>query len=240
MPLASSFLAFAAGGLSVLSPCVLPLLPLVLGAAVSEHRFGPAALAAGLALSFVAVGLFVATIGFSIGLDASLFRTLAAALMLAAGVVLLVPRLQAQLAVAGGPISNWAEQRFGRTSGKGLGGQFGVGLLLGAVWSPCVGPTLGAASILAAQGRDLGQVAFTMIMFGAGAAMPLLVLGVLSRQAIMGMRDRLMRAGKAGKMALGTVLVTIGIMIVSGLDRNLETFLVTVSPDWLTLLTTRL
>ena len=70
--------------------------------------------------------------------------------------------------------------------------------------------------------------------------MPLLVLGVLSRQAIMGMRDRLMRAGKAGKMALGTVLVTIGIMIVSGLDRNLETFLVTVSPDWLTLLTTRL
>ena len=240
MPLASSLLALAAGGLSVLSPCVLPLLPLVLGAAVSEHRYGPAALAAGLALSFVAVGLFVATVGFSIGLDASLFRTLAAVLMLAAGVVLLVPRLQTQLAVAGGPISNWAEQRFGGTSGKGIGRQFGVGLLLGAVWSPCVGPTLGAASILAAQGRDLGQVAFTMVMFGVGAAIPLLLLGMLSRKAIMGMRERLMRAGKAGKMALGAVLVTVGILIVSGLDRNLETFLVAVSPEWLTQLTTRL
>jgi cytochrome c-type biogenesis protein len=240
VPLASSLLALAAGGLSVLSPCVLPLLPLVLGAAVSEHRYGPAALAAGLALSFVAVGLFVATIGFSIGLDASLFRTLAAALMLAAGVVLLVPRLQTQLAVAGGPISNWAEQRFGGNSGKGLGGQFSVGLLLGAVWSPCVGPTLGAASILAAHGKDLGQVAFTMVMFGIGAAVPLLLLGMLSRKAIMGMRDRLMRAGKAGKMALGAVLVTVGILIVSGLDRNLETFLVAVSPEWLTQLTTRL
>ena len=240
MPLASSLLALAAGGLSVLSPCVLPVLPLVLGAAVSQHRYGPAALAAGLALSFVAVGLFVATIGFSIGLDASLFRTLAAVLMLAAGVVLLVPRLQTQLAVAGGPLSNWTEQRFGGTSGKGLGGQFSVGLLLGAVWSPCVGPTLGAASILAAQGRDLGQVAFTMVMFGVGAALPLLLLGMLSRKAIMGMRDRLMRAGKAGKMALGAVLVTIGILIVSGLDRNLESFLVAVSPEWLTHLTTRL
>ena len=240
MPLASSLLALAAGGLSVLSPCVLPLLPLVLGAAVSEHRYGPAALAAGLALSFVVVGLFVATIGFSIGLDAGLFRTLAATIMLAAGVVLFVPRLQTQLAVAGGPLSNWAEQRFGGKPGKGLGGQFSVGLLLGAVWSPCVGPTLGAASILAAQGRDLGQVAFTMIMFGVGAAIPLLLLGMLSRKAIMGMRDRLMQAGKAGKMALGAVLVTVGILIVSGLDRNLETFLVAVSPEWLTQFTTRL
>ncbi|MGU3423203.1 cytochrome c biogenesis protein CcdA, partial [Methylobacterium sp. D54C] len=62
-------LAFLAGILSVLSPCVLPLLPLVLGAAASEHRLGPAALPAGRAQSFVAIGLFVATVGFAIGLD---------------------------------------------------------------------------------------------------------------------------------------------------------------------------
>ena len=67
-------LALLAGVLSTLSPCVLPILPMVLGAAVSEHRFGPAALAAGLTLSFVAIGLFVATIGFSLGLDAARSR----------------------------------------------------------------------------------------------------------------------------------------------------------------------
>lgn len=61
-----------------MSPCVLPLPPLVIGAAASEHRFGPAALAAGLALSFVVIGLFVAIMGFTIGLDAGLFRTGAA------------------------------------------------------------------------------------------------------------------------------------------------------------------
>ena len=232
-------LALLAGVLSTLSPCVLPLLPIVLGAAVSEHRLGPAALAGGLALSFVTIGLFIATIGFSIGLDGGVFRLLAAALMLAFGVVLMVPSLQTRLAVAGGPVSNWAEQRFGGHRGTGLHGQFAVGLLLGAVWSPCVGPTLGAASVLAAQGRDLGQVALTMAAFGIGAALPLLVLGLLSRQAMMAIRDRLLATGKWGKFALGALFALVAILIVTGADRALETVLVEISPGWLTSLTTR-
>ena len=95
--------AFVAGVLTVLSPCVLPILPLVLGAAASERKYGPAALAAGLAVSFVAVGLFVATIGYSVGLTADLFRQIAAALMIVLGAVLLLPNLQARLALASGP-----------------------------------------------------------------------------------------------------------------------------------------
>ena len=90
-------LAFAAGVLSILSPCVLPILPIVLGAAASEHRWGPAALAAGIAVSFVAIGLFAATIGYSIGLDTELFRNVAAVLMVAVGVILLMPRFRSAL-----------------------------------------------------------------------------------------------------------------------------------------------
>src|SRR5512146_2480774 len=100
-------LALLAGVLSTLSPCVLPLLPIVLGAALGEHRYGPVALAAGVALSFVAIGLFIATIGFAIGLDQDIFRNIAAALLIGIGVVLLLPRLQAQIAVAAGPFGNW-------------------------------------------------------------------------------------------------------------------------------------
>ena len=84
-------LAFLAGVLSILSPCVLPLLPMVLGGAVSEHKFGPVALAAGLALSFTAIGIFVALIGFALGLDASVFRVAAAVLMITLGALLLMP-----------------------------------------------------------------------------------------------------------------------------------------------------
>jgi len=233
-------LAFLAGILSVLSPCVLPLLPLVLGAAASEHRLGPAALAAGLALSFVAIGLFVATVGFAIGLDAGLFRLVAALLLVLVGLVLMVPVAQTRLAAAAGPVSDWTERRFGGFSSAGLAGQFGVGLLLGAVWSPCVGPTLGAASLLASQGRDLGVVALTMLLFGLGAALPLLLLGLLSREVLMRWRDRMMGLGKGLKAALGLILVATGLMIATGYDKAAETALVNASPDWLTTLTTRL
>ncbi|HKQ56012.1 MAG TPA: cytochrome c biogenesis protein CcdA [Methyloceanibacter sp.] len=231
-------LAFLAGVLTVLSPCVLPLLPIVLGAAASQHRLGPLALAGGLALSFTAIGLFVATIGFAAGLDTGFFRTVSAVLLIGVGLVLLVPRLQEQFAFAAAPVSNWAGGYADNFTPAGLAGQFGLGLLLGAVWSPCVGPTLGAASVLAAKGENLPQVALTMLAFGIGAALPLLLLGILSREALMRWRSRMIEGGKAGKTALGLILVAVGLLVATGLDKRLETILVQASPDWLTQLTT--
>ena len=232
-------LAVLAGVLSILSPCVLPLLPIVLGTAQSEHRLGPVALAAGLAVSFTVIGLFVATIGFAIGLDTDVFRAISAFLLIAIGLVLLVPRLQAQFAVAASPVGAWVDDRFGGFTATSLWGQFGLGLLLGAVWAPCVGPTLGAASLLAAKGDNLGQVALTMLAFGIGAALPLMALGFVSREAMMRWRGRLMEAGKGGKMLLGALLVAVGLLVATRADKRLETFLVDASPDWLTNLTTR-
>ncbi len=232
-------LAFAAGLLSILSPCVLPLLPIVLGAAVTQHRWGPLALAAGLAISFTGLGLLIAVAGFSLGLDANVFRVVAAIIMIAMGLVLLMPAWQTRLATAGGPVSDWTDRTFGGFSGSGLSGQFAMGLLLGAVWSPCVGPTLGAASLLASQGRDLAQVTITMAVFGLGAALPLAILGLLSRSALMKMRGRMLSAGQFGKALLGVALLLIGIGIVTGADKWIETALVNASPAWLTDLTTR-
>jgi cytochrome c-type biogenesis protein len=232
-------LAFLAGCLSVLSPCVLPLLPIVLGTAASEHKLGPLALAVGLTISFTAIGLFVATVGFAMGLDTDVFRTISAVLLIAVGVLLLVPRLQEQFAVAAGPVSQWAGGYLDNFAATGLAGQFGLGLLLGAVWSPCVGPTLGAASLLAAKGENLGQVAITMLAFGIGAALPLMLLGFLSREAMQRWKGRMMEAGRGGKALLGVLLLAIGVLIASGLDKRLETALVDASPDWLTTLTTR-
>lgn len=239
MAAGSLILASVAGVLSILSPCVLPILPIVLGAAASEHRWGPAALAAGLAVSFVIIGLFVATVGFSIGLEADRLRNLAAALMIALGIVLLVPRLQTQLALAGAPLANWSDRHFGGAPKSGIAGQLTVGLLLGAVWSPCVGPTLGAASLLAAQGRDLGEVGATMLAFGLGAALPLAALGLLSREAILRWRIGLMAGGARGKVAFAIVLVAVGVLVLTGFDKHFETLLVDRSPQWLTDLTTR-
>ena len=231
--------AFVAGVLTVLSPCVLPILPIVLGAAASERKYGPAALAAGLAVSFVAIGLFVATIGYSVGLTAELFRQIAAALMIVLGAVLLLPSLQARLAMASGPIANWTDRRFGTQHGGSYAGQFSVGLILGAVWSPCVGPTLGAASILAARAENLTVVALTMFAFGIGAALPLLAIGMLSHEALLRWRSRMLAAGSGGKALMGIVLIALGLFVLTGVDKRIETVLVEASPAWLTDWTTR-
>lgn len=236
--MATLALAFLAGLLSILSPCVLPLVPIVLGTAVTAHRYGALALAAGLALSFTLLGLLLALAGFGLGIESGTFRVVAAVVMVAVGAVLLVPAWQLRLATAGSPLAGWADAGFGGAASLGLGGQFGIGLLLGAVWSPCVGPTLGAASLLASQGRDLGTVAATMAVFGIGAALPLVLLGQVSRATLMRLRSHLLSAGSLGKALLGAALVVIGVAILSGADKQLEAALVSASPQWLIDLTT--
>lgn len=238
LSLGSVGFGFLAGLLSTLSPCVLPLLPLVLGGAVAAHRFGMIALGAGLVLSFVAMGLFVATIGFSMGLDGAVLRQVTAVGLFLVGVVLLSSALQQRFALFASGLGDAANRLIARIVPSGLGGQFLLGAILGTVWSPCVGPTLGAASLLAAQGQDIGVAAVVMVAFGAGTAVPLVLVGLLSRQALLRWRGRLMQAGGAGKTALGGIAVAMAALILSGTDKLAETALVNASPAWLTRLTT--
>ncbi|MGE3280046.1 MAG: cytochrome c biogenesis CcdA family protein [Alphaproteobacteria bacterium] len=231
--------AFAAGVFSTLSPCVLPILPLVLGAAVSEHRWGPAALAGGLALSFTVVGLFIATVGFSIGLDAGILRNIGAVMLIGIGLVLIVPQLSGRVALAGAGFTSWAGEMTSGYAARGIGGQFLLGGLLGAIWVPCVGPTLGAASLMAAQGENLLQVSATMLLFGVGAALPLLGLGLLSREAVIRWRGRLGGFAEHGKALLGFIAVAVGMLVLTGLDKRLEAVLVAALPEWLIRLTTQ-
>lgn len=230
-------LGLAAGMLSTLSPCVLPLVPILVGSALMTHRLGPHALAAGLALSFTLVGVFIVGLGAAVGLDQEIFRNIAAVLLIGFGVLLLSPALQARFAVAASRLGGPGQALINRVSGESLGGQFTLGMLLGVVWTPCVGPTLGATITLASQGQDLGHVALMMALFGLGAGIPLVLLGMLSRQAMMRFRDKLLVAGKTGKGVLGGVLLVMGILILTGADKTFEAYVLSLSPDWLTELT---
>ncbi len=232
-------LGYLAGLLSTLSPCVLPLVPILIGTAAAAHVLGPYALALGLMLSFSAVGIFLATLGAALGLEAETFRIAAAVILIGFGVVLLSTTLQERFAVASSGLSDWGNNLLAKINLDGLGGQFVIGLALGVIWSPCVGPTLGAATTLASQGRDLGQIALLMMIFALGAGTPLILLSSVSRAAVLRMRGRMMAAGKHGKLVLGGLLLLVGTAILSGADKLLEAWLVSVSPDWLTSLTTR-
>jgi cytochrome c-type biogenesis protein len=214
-------------------------LPIVLATAGSQTKWGPVALGLGVVLSFVTVGLFVALVGFSIGLNGHFFRTIAAAILVFLGLVLLIPSLQNRISLLASPLSAWAQNRMGGISSGGVLGQFGVGLLLGTVWSPCVGPTLGAASLLASRGKDIFQVALTMSAFAIGVGIPLVIIGMLSRSVLQKSRGTLMSASSKFKSVLGIILVILGTLIISGYDKHVEAALVEASPDWLTNLTTK-
>ena len=232
-------LGYIAGLLSTLSPCVLPLVPILIATALSAHRLGPYALAIGLALSFSVIGTFVASAGASLGLDATLLRNVAAVVLIGLAIVLLSPGLQERFASASSGLSNSGNALLARFHPTGLSGQFIVGLVLGVIWSPCVGPTLGAATTVASQGRHLGQIGLLMATFGLGAGTPLVVLGSVSRSAGAQMRGRMLGAGKAGKRFLGALLLVIGLAILTGADKQFEAWVVDISPAWLTDLTTR-
>ena len=233
-------IGFAAGSLSVLSPCVLPLVPILIGSAASAHRRGPLALAAGLTLSFAALGVLLASAGAGLGLEQTVFRNIAALMLLGFGVLLLSSGLQERFAVAASGVSSAGQGVLARLTLDGLSGQFVLGLLLGVVWSPCVGPTLGATITLASQGEQLAQVILVMALFGLGAGLPLVILGSLSREAMLRLRGKLLAAGQQGKKVLGAVMLLLGGFILTGLDKRFEAWVLDAAPAWLTQIGTSL
>lgn len=231
--LATYGLAFVAGNLSTLSPCVLPLIPILVGTAITGHRLGPLALGGGLAISFATTGTLLASLGNVFDFNPGILRLISGWMLVIFGLVLLSTWLQQRFVSLTAGLGNAGNNWIANFNMAGLQGQFMLGLLLGLAWSPCVGPTLGAAIGLASQGQQLAQVALTMLMFGLGASLPIIILGMLSREGMQRARGKMANIGNTGKKILGGLMLGIGILILSGLDKHLEALLLDMAPAWL-------
>lgn len=223
-------LAFAAGVLSVLSPCVWPLVPIVMGSAAGAGRTGPLALAAGLSLAFALAGTVLSFALVSLGLDPELFRYVAATLLVVVALALVVPRFGQWLNVSLSRLTAGLDTH-GSAAGDGWAAQFMVGLLLGLVWLPCVGPTLGAAIALASLGQQFLHSFIVMLSFGIGTALTLLAAGVASVGVLRRLRPTLLAAAGAGKRWLGWALLVLAALVLSGFDKRLEAWAVNWLPD---------
>lgn len=237
--LTSYSFGFLAGLLSTLSPCVLPIVPILLSSAMNAHRRAPIALATGLAVSYGMIGTMLAWTGAALGLNSELLRQLGAIFLASFALIILSSTLQQRFAVVTSGFGNVGNRLLARPHLNGLSGQFVVGLVLGMIWSPCVGPTLGATIVLASQGKHLANSALIMALFSFGAALPIVILAYISRSALLRVRGTLQHAGRIGKLALGSAMLLIAIATLSGKDRQAEGWLVQHSPAWLTTLTTR-
>ena len=223
--------ALAAGALTILSPCVLPLAPIVVAGGRSADPRGPLALAAGLAATYGIVGGALASAGAEFG-DSLAIRILSGALMLAIGLSLLVARLGDALEARLGRVGGLADLLRAKLPQAGLLGQAAMGVVLAFAWAPCAGPTLGAAFVLAARGGSLGVAMLTMTVYALGAATSLLVVGYGVGKVFA--RKGAASAGTGGRRALGASLALVGVFVLLGIDHAIEAVLVNAMPDWLT------
>jgi cytochrome c-type biogenesis protein len=226
-------LAYAAGLLTLINPCVLPLLPLICASAIARHRLAPLAMAGGMAVSFTLAGLGAFALTRALGVPQDAIALGAGWVMLGFGLVMLTPPLQTQFSRLAGATASGSTRLLGQVEGRGLGGEAAAGALLGLAWSPCIGPTLGGAIGLAAQGESLGHAGLIMAFFALGAASIVLALAYGTRAALSSRRATLMRLAPHAKTALGFGLVLVGLAIIFRIDRMLEAWALGVLPVWL-------
>ncbi len=229
-------LSMAAGGLTTLSPCVFPLLPLVLGGAMQGHRLAPVAMGLGMTASFALVGVALGALGPALGIDADLIRTAGALLLVSFALVMWVPALGESFSRWMLPIASAANTASVRLDGRSLMSAAALGGVLGLVWSPCSGPLLGSALTLVASKGGALQGGVGLALFGLGAAMPLVAVAYASRSGFERSRDWVMKRIEAVRHAFALVLGLVGMAILTHADKWLEARVLEWLPDsWVSL-----
>ena len=231
-------LSLLAGSLTTLSPCVFPILPMVIGGAAQGNRLAPLAMGLGMALSFAGIGVALGALGPAIGLDSEHVRNFGAVLLMALGLMMWVPMLNERFAQWMVPLASGANRVSTRLQGDTLGGALLLGGILGLVWSPCSGPLLASALTLVASEGGAWRGGVILGLFGLGAATPLVVVAYASRRGFQSLRDKVLAHSDRLKKSFGALIFLAGVAIATGADKWLEAQLIDHLPDvWLRLTT---
>jgi cytochrome c-type biogenesis protein len=229
-------LSLAAGGLTTISPCVFPLLPLVLGGAMQRNRVAPLAMGLGMVASFAGIGMMLGALGPALGIDADTLRVAGAAMLVAFALVMLVPALGERFTQWMLPLASSANAASTRLESGSVSGALMLGGVLGLVWSPCSGPLLGSALTLVASQGGVARGGVVLGIFGLGAALPLVAVAYASRSGFARARDWVLAHRHGVRVVFALLLGAMGLAILTGGDKWLEAQVVRWMPDgWLNL-----
>jgi cytochrome c-type biogenesis protein len=224
--------AYLAGLLTLINPCVIPVLPIVLASSLQIDPRAPLALSTGMGLSFVLLGTGVAAVGPALRIYPEDVTRIAALAMMAFGAVLAVPALGRRFSMATAGMAAGADARMAAAP-RGIGSEFLGGALLGAVWSPCIGPTLGAAIAMASLQQDLGQAALVMTAFALGVATLMLAAAYGLRHWMRRRSGRLAAFAHQARPVMGWVFIAVGAALFLGLHHAIEAAALRILPPWL-------
>ncbi|MBI4135488.1 cytochrome c biogenesis protein CcdA [Candidatus Uhrbacteria bacterium] len=243
-------LSFAAGVLTVAAPCLLPVLPAILGGSLGTSKWRPLGIVTGLVVSFTIFGTAFAIFLDVLGISKGTLRVVSIVLLFLFGLALAIPALWEWIVVKGtfawrkisAPkaccanlrISNSQIRKFGSDSQlapsrNGFWGAFGIGATLGVVWTPCAGPILGAILTFAANTQNVLQSGLLFFTYGLGAAVPMLLIGYGGRALVLRIKSFAHASARIRQVA-GVILIVWAVALFFGVDRYLQIYIFPLLP----------
>jgi cytochrome c-type biogenesis protein len=210
-------LAFLGGLLTVLSPCVLPILPIIVGRSIQSHRYGPIAIVLGLMSGFSVAGSVLGIAASWLTQIATVLRMVAIGVLLVMGLLAIFPNLSYRF-------FSYFRIQPKESQAKGLVGEFWLGTQLGLLWTPCAGPVLASILILSAVQQQILSAFALLFIYGLGAAIPLLTIAYGGRylsQRLLSLRSHSGRLQRIG----GIMIVSTAIAILLGWDIQVQLWL---------------
>jgi cytochrome c-type biogenesis protein len=225
LPVPSIFLVFLAGIVTILKPCCLPLVPVVFSGSAG-HRLRPVAICSGLALSFTAMGVLVSAFGAVFASFTDSLRIIAILFIIGMGAVLFDEDINMEFIKISSAITQGIRQYFGALGGYsslnmpqgGIAGGFFLGMSLGVLWIPCVGPILGSVLLMVASVGNIPYGAGMLFVYSVGMSLPMLSIAYYGKK-ITGRYKWFVKRGPMLKKLSGLVLIVIGIILLFNIDK---------------------
>jgi cytochrome c-type biogenesis protein len=216
-------LAFLGGVVTVFSPCILPVLPILVGRSLSSHRWGPIALVGGLIVGFAVAGSLLGVAGeWLTGLIVGL-RSLSIGLLFGLGLLILFPRWSYRL-FSYLPTQRWVKP----PEQAGFWAEFWLGTQLGLLWTPCAGPVLSSILLLSINQR-IDQAFLLLLIYGVGAGIPMLLFAYGGRRITQRLL-KLRQASESLSRIGGGLIILTAIAILWGWDVQIQLFLAPLFP----------
>ncbi len=213
--------SFLAGIVTILSPCILPVLPIVLSGAVGEGKKRPLGIVLGFVLSFTFFTLFLAIIVKALEISSELLRNLSITIIFLFGISLLFSQIQVFLEKIFSKFSSALPQTQNK---EGFLGGIVVGLSLGLIWTPCVGPIIASVIALAVTSSVTLETFLITLAYSLGTAIPMFLI-------MLGGRRFLPNSAKIQK-AFGVVMIVTAVMIFFNFDRKFQTYILETFPQY--------
>lgn len=223
--------AFIAGIVTILSPCILPILPIILSSSIGTTEIGkarPIGVVLGFILSFTFFTLFLSTIVRISGIPSESLRIFSVIVIALFGASMLIPKFQLWTELLFSRLSQFMPQSQNKT---GFGGGILIGLSLGLLWTPCVGPILASVISLAVSGSVNLDAVFITLSYALGTAIPMFFIMVAGQTALRKAPWLLQNSGTIQKV-FGVLMILTALAIFFNLDRKFQTFILNTFPTY--------